>query len=275
MIKHNTYTFIAVNYNNSNFTEKYINSVNEIEISESDEIKIIIVDNASDKNDIDKLEKICESIKNVKLIKSNENGGYFKGLNLGIIEAKKIVDRNLIVGNNDLTFDKQFIVNLKKINYNDKVMVIAPNIITKDGRQQNPHVVNEVSDRERFKNKVYFSNYYLAQILKLINYPIKKYINKKKKLTNEYGQIIIKRGIGACYILTQNFFQVYEKLDDSVFMWGEEAVLSHQVESAGGYTLYDPSIIIKHHESASVSSIQSKKKYYIVKESYKVYKDYL
>ena len=59
------------------------------------------------------------------------------------------------------------------------------------------------------------------------------------------------------------------------FMWGEEAILSHQVESVAGVTLYDPSIIVHHHESASVSSIQPKKKYYMLQNAYKAYKDYL
>ena len=85
----------------------------------------------------------------------------------------------------------------------------------------------------------------------------------------------IKRGIGACYVLTPCFFQHYQRLDDRVFLWGEEALLSHQVESAGGSTLYDPSIRVIHCESASVRFIQKRERYEIVKASYKIYKPYL
>lgn len=269
------FVFIAVNYNGSNFTIDYIRSINNLGILESDEIRIIIVDNNSESKDLEKLEEYCISKKNVDLIKSNTNLGYFKGLNQGI--KKVTVDNNtfLIIGNNDLTFDINFIVNLKKIEYDESVLVIAPNIITREGRKQNPHVISRVSSIEKFKARLYFSNYYVGQAFRLINQSIKRFRKKPTEIKNNYTQMKIKRGIGACYILTPNFTKNFDGLDDRVFMWGEEALLSNQVESDGGTTLYDPSIIVCHHESASVSSIQSKKRYYMIKESYKVYKKYL
>lgn len=269
------FTFIAVNYNNSHFTIDYINSVNNIIIDKEDEVRIIIVDNASQKQDLKVLKKYSDNISNVSIIESEENLGYFKGLNLGISKAIKETKKNIIVGNNDLVFDENFLNNYKEIDYDEEVMVIAPNIITKDGRQQNPHVVDKVSKIEKIKNEIYFSNYYIGQSLRWINQNIKRLRKKQPSLTNNYSKMKIKRGIGACYILTENFFENYEKLDDRVFMWGEEALLSNQVESVGGCTLYDPTIVIYHHESASVNSIQSKKKYYMVRESYKVYSKYL
>jgi GT2 family glycosyltransferase len=85
----------------------------------------------------------------------------------------------------------------------------------------------------------------------------------------------IKRGIGACYVLTPRFFDHHKKLDDRVFLWGEEALLSNQVESVGGCTLYDPEIKITHCESASVRFIEKRARYEIVKASYKIYKKFL
>ncbi|WP_040194945.1 glycosyltransferase family 2 protein [Clostridium culturomicium] len=271
-----TFTFIAVNYNNSHFTIDYINSVNNIIIDKEDEVRIIIVDNASKRQDLMEVKKYSENIGNVSIIESEVNLGYFKGLNLGIAEALKKNRKNIIIGNNDLAFDENFIKKYKKINYDKKVMVIAPNIITRDGRQQNPHVVDRVSEFEKFKTKIYFINYYFAQLVRIFNKQVRKLIKQNREnKTNNYGQMIIKRGIGACYILTENFFEKFNKLDDRVFMWGEEALLSNQVESNGGCTLYDPTIIVHHHESASVNSIQSKQRYYMVKNSYKIYKDYI
>lgn len=271
----NRYVFIAVNYNGSSFTRDYIDSVNEIIVDKTDKVEIIIVDNKSEPKDLETLEVYCKKIDNVRIIKLNKNLGYFKGLNQGIKNTNKNRHTMLIVGNNDLTFDKNFIRNLKEIKYEEDVLVIAPNIVTKEGRQQNPHVVDRVSNIQKLKAKIYFSNYYIGQTLRLINQTIKRVVKRPVILQNNYKQMKIKRGIGACYILTPNFFNYFDVLDDRVFMWGEEALLSNQIESVGGTTLYDPTILIKHHESASVSSIQSKKKYYMVKESYKVYKRYL
>ena len=157
-------------------------------------------------------------------------------------------------------------------------MVIAPNIITKDGRMQNPHVLlnEKYTFFNKIKGEIYNYNFYLTQILRYGNKLRKKiFLVKEKEKTNNYGEIAIKRGIGACYILTSNFFEKYDKLDDRVFMWGEEALLSNQVEKVNGIILYTPNLKIIHHESASVKIIQSKKKFYMVKDSYKVYKKYL
>lgn len=269
------YYFVAVNYNGSDFTKEYIDSVNNIITVPEDEIYIIIVDNASNENDKARLTSFERQYNNLEIIFSSENLGYFKGLNKGIESIRKDEDSIIIVGNNDLTFDCSFIENLDRIDYDEDVLVIAPNIITKDGRQQNPHVIKEVPRIEKIKVALYNSNYYIGQALRFVNQKIRKLRNKPVSLTNNCGQMKIKRGIGACYVLTPNFFKHFTKLDDRVFMWGEEALLSNQIESVGGSTLYDPTIIITHHESASVKSIQSKKKYYMVRESYKIYRRYL
>lgn len=269
------YYFVAVNYNGFDFTKEFIESVNNLILDPKDEIHITIVDNASNENERVKLASIEGQYKNLDVIFSAENLGYFKGLNKGIQNIQKDKDSVIIVGNNDLIFDCNFIENLKRINYTEDVLVIAPNIITKDGRQQNPHVIKEVPRIEKIKATIYNSNYYVGQAFRFVNQKIRQLRNKPVPLKNNYGQMKIKRGIGACYILTPNFFDHFTKLDDRVFMWGEEALLSNQIESVGGSILYDPTIIITHHESASVKSIQSKEKYYMVKESYKVYKKYL
>ena len=272
---HSNYIFIAVNYNNSNFTINYIDSINRLNLIGNEKIKIIIVDNNSNQNDIKNLNNYLNKVNNADLINLSNNLGYFKGLNQGIQLVKKDSNTLLIIGNNDLTFDENFILNLKKINYDKDIMVIAPNIITKEGRQQNPHVIEKVSFIDKLKSEIYFSNYYVGQAFRFINQAIKKTCRKPPILKNNYKQMKIKRGIGACYILTPNFTEKFELLDDRVFMWGEEALLSNQIESVGGATLYDPSIIVYHHESASVKGMQTKDRYNIVKESHKIYKKYL
>lgn len=269
------YYFIAVNYNGFDYTNGYIDSVNNITTAPDDELHIIIVDNASNESDRTKLTSVKRQYRNLDIIFSSENLGYFKGLNKGIESISEDRDSVIIVGNNDLTFDCNFIENLKKIEYEEDVLVVAPNIITKDGRQQNPLIVNKVSRIHKIKTALYYSNYYIGQIFRFINQNIKKLRKKTVSKINSYGQMKIKFGIGACYILTPYFFEHYKKLDDRVFMWGEEALLANQIEIVGGTILYDPTIKITHHESASVKNIQSKKKYYMVKESYKVYKKYL
>ena len=272
--------FIAVNYNNSQYTKKYVESIEELEGYNTADVKIIIVDNASRQEDVFFLESFCKERKNVTLIKSKENLGYFGGLNLGLdfVEDKK--NNRILIGNNDLEFDGKFLVVWKALKLDSDVMVVCPRVTTIDGHEQNPHVIEKVSGVERFKARLYFQSYYLLPIFKamnkLINTLIQSLRNNQSSKHPEYdSEMYIKRGIGACYILTSNFFENYDRLDDSVFLWGEEVLLSSQVEDANGKILYLPRLKLTHHESVSVSKIPSKQKYNILKESYSIYKDRL
>lgn len=271
------FIFIAVNYNGSFHTKNYLDSLCDVVVPEGSSLEAIIVDNKSSDEDVSSLREIIGQYGFSRLVELDENIGYFKGLNAGIDACMRQANDVLIVGNNDLKFDGDFLNNLKNIEYENDVLVIAPNIITLDGRRQNPHVVVEVPLLEKIKSRIYFSNYYVAQFLRYLNCWIRSVFPRSSKASTdpEPVRMKIKRGIGACYVLTPNFFRFYERLDDRVFLWGEEALLSHQVEIVNGSTLYDPSIKILHCESASVRYIESRRKYDIVKASYQIYREYL
>ena len=268
------YCFITVNYNNKVFTEKYIINILEMKTNEKN-IEIIIVDNDStNKKEVEELKEFCRKFENVKFIQNNKNSGYFSGLNIGIREAKKEKFEYLIIGNNDLTFDLDFLEKLSSKKYKDDIIVIAPNIVTLDGRHQNPHYKNKMGKIEKIESYIYNFNYYLTMTIK---YCLSK-IRKKKRVrdSKQWNEsTYIWAGIGACYVLNNNFFKYIVELDESVFLWGEEVLLAHQVETVGKKIYYDKDLHIEHHESASVSSIVSKKKYKIVKKSFKIYSKYL
>lgn len=269
--------FVAVNYNNTKFTIKYINSVNNIEDAESVKKNIVIIDNNSCTSEIKNLERFIYSYskKNINLIKNKSNVGYFKALNIGLKSINNYKKSPIIIGNNDLKFKSDFLKELYNINFSNKTLVLAPNIITKDGKKQNPHVIKRVSFLKRIFYRIYFSNYYLGKISFNCFQFIKKINPIRRRLNNSEKSIYIYMGIGACYVLTPNFFKYYDKLDDRVFMWGEEALLANQVKKVGGRILYTPALVVNHYESASTNKMQSKEKYEIIKNSYKIYSRYL
>lgn len=270
------FVFIAVNYNGATHTRNYLSSVRALERAPEDSVQTIIVDNHSIAGEVDQLRSFVSASHNEILVAREVNDGYFKGLNAGLAACSKDDQTFVIAGNNDLVFKPNFIQALKRVRLESDIQVIAPNIVTLDGRHQNPHVLTKVTAIEKFKARVYMSNYYVAQIFRFLNTTLKSLRPySKPTLRVEYGEIRIKRGIGACYVFTPAFFKLHEKLDDRVFLWGEEALLSHQVESSGGATLYAPSLCITHCESASVKFIESRSRYDIVKQSYAIYRDYL
>ena len=58
-------------------------------------------------------------------------------------------------------------------------------------------------------------------------------------------------GFGACYILTQAFISEVMFLDEQSFLMGEEVFLAHQIRIARGKLFYDPSLAIRHIDSAT------------------------
>lgn len=263
--------FICVNFNNSKTTKNYIKSI--LEINGLYFLDIIIVDNASSSDDGNSLISFINLIdnKNVKLIRSDTNLGYFKGLNLALNTLDKSDYDYVIIGNNDLTFDKNFISNLEKVNIIENIFVIAPNIIRiHDGVHQNPHIIKKFTFIQRIYRKLYFSNFYIGNIIYYLYNKLKFIIYKEDRLGNNEEQIILM-GYGACYILTKHFFEKFDELDAPVFLMGEEGILANQVLSANGMILYCPSLIVNHHDHTSIGKVPSKKLYDFSKKSYQYY----
>ena len=124
--------FICVNYNDNDVTSKYVTNV--LNMKSNFNIKIIIVDNSSIIDDQIKLSNFVKntSNENLYLLNSDINLGYFKGLNLGIKFAIKKFDFDfLIIGNNDLIFDQDFLFELEISSYDPTVMVLAPDVYMK------------------------------------------------------------------------------------------------------------------------------------------------
>lgn len=271
--------FIAVNFNNSDFTINYVDSVKDLTSTEYN-INIIIVDNNSEESDISKLEAKLKYVENVKLIRSKFNLGYFGGLNTGISSISNMDKENenlLVIGNNDLLFRKDFLVELSKINYDKNTFVLAPNIITIDGYHQNPQLVTRQSEFKKFVLRLYFLNYYFARVLRCAALEINK-IKGRKDNMNSDRRMFIRQGNGACFILTNNFFKFYQKLDDRVFLWGEEYLLANQLSLADGKMLYDPNIVVYHQTRLGDTlfrSLNYKEQYEISQLSYKCYSKYI
>ncbi len=267
------YIFIAVNYNNATYTLKYIESIRKL-LFDRGSIEIIIVDNNSSLSDFKLIETAVKGDVDISLIRNQYNVGYFGALNVGLDSVKEKQNRIFIVGNNDLEFDNMFLVHLEKIEYDHKTLAIAPNIITRNGFHQNPLCINRISAFRKFCYKIYYTNYYLGQIIYWLIKRLKltRYSNKLN-ICNK--QLNIYMGIGACYVLTKHFFDSYTRLDDRVFLWGEEALFAGQVLAAEGKILYDPDIVVYHNESTSVSKIPSKKLYVIQRKSFKIFSRYL
>jgi GT2 family glycosyltransferase len=260
--------FICVNYNNSKVTIEYI--LNIINIKQNFDVKVIVVDNSSSQKDVNELDEFIFGLKSndITLIKSTNNLGYFKGLNLGINHLDKGEFDYVVVGNNDLIFDSNFINKLILKNIDNNVFVISPNIIRTDGVHQNPHILNKFNFLQRVYRKLYFSNFYIGNFMSVFYNSIRSYLVKEDRIHNNTEQIILM-GYGACYILSKYFFSIFNELHAPLFLMGEEGVLANQVISANGVTLYCPDLVVNHHDHTSIGKLPSRRLYDLNRLAYK------
>ncbi|MES2517798.1 MAG: glycosyltransferase [Bacteroidota bacterium] len=262
--------FICVNYNNASISISYIENVQKIKSNNN--VKIIVVDNASKEGDYKILNNYIENLQDdsISLIRSKQNLGYFNGLNIGIKQALNDgFNEYQIIGNNDIEFSSDFLEVLRVINLKENEMILSPDVVTTEGIHENPHVIEKISFFRWLKHEVYFSSYYIACLITLF------YSAERKPKLFDSERKYIHMGIGALYVLTPNFFSKFSELWDKVFLYGEEAILSGQILSVDGKILYEPTLRCFHNESATTSKLTSKSKYKITRESYKIYKKYL
>lgn len=264
-------TFLHVNYNNSTLTLNCIESIFSAHRDPSIEIKIIIIDNASISEEIELLKnwKQKQQLNSPVIFRFlNTNLGYFKAFNIGFeLLSEEDKKSYIIIGNNDLKFDKDFINILRSKQFKSDVFVIAPNIINNQGLHQNPHLIKKLSRVRLLYYKLYYLHYTLAIMLNIIAMIFPYRSEKKNKLGFEQSRYITM-GFGACYILTPRFFTVFQSLDDYLFLMGEEGMLANQILKVGGRTYYDNSLIVFHDDHASFKKIPSQRIYEYNRESF-------
>ena len=269
----NSINIISVNYNNAAKCKELLHSLKSQENREFIS-SIVLVDNASCENDYRELKntiKDYEDIFTIKLVRSEINLGYSRGLNLGLSKIS-VAQRNLVVMcNNDVRYNRSFVTKLSKIHYDDRSQVIFPDVVTDGVIHENPRYINGVSKFRQLGYWVYYTHYYVAILMEVAWTNLRMLASKKSNAISEF-RCECYLGVGACFILTENYFQHHTCLDDRVFLWGEELLLSSQVRNSGGCQMYEPSISVHHDSHASVGKLPAQQRYQLMKQSYNIYK---
>ena len=109
-------SIIILNYNGKDCIENCIESVLHQDY-DKDKFEIIVVDN----NSTDGSAKLVKKYQDVKLIVSEENGGYAKGNNIGIRASS---GEYIVLLNNDITVESKLLTNMIKKMDSDKMIGI-------------------------------------------------------------------------------------------------------------------------------------------------------
>jgi GT2 family glycosyltransferase len=257
---------VCVNYNNSNVTQKLIQSIEGTYDTEALEIHVVIVDNSSNIS-ID----IAEYSITIKIIPCS-NIGYFPGLNIGLEYLKNqsgFIYDFIIIGNNDLFFSSKFwdILLLNK-SFLKEHYVISPRITKPNGEEQNPHVIKDLSNKRlQYLNLVYSNRYFFKYFRLFVKLFIPNNLRRKDEISYKVNQFIAQ-GHGSCYILSKKYINKFN-LPEETKLYGEEFFLYHQLNISGLAIYYFHELAVLHDEHSSTNNVLSLNLFRMKKEAFK------
>lgn len=219
---------IIVNYNGSQDTIECIKSLSNIKYKN---YKIVVVDNNSQKNDVEKLEKYNGN--EIELIKLDENLGFAKANNIGMKIALKNNAEYVLLINNDTTVEEDFLGKLiDTFSVDDKIGVSTGKILN----------YYDINDRWYDGAKINW-------------FKFEGQNDSGKSISNDIREVNL---ISGCLMLIKR--EVLEKgifLPEEYFMYYEDIDYSVAINEAGYKLAYNNKSIIYHKISKSTGGEKS------------------
>ncbi|MFL3028154.1 MAG: glycosyltransferase family 2 protein [Candidatus Neomarinimicrobiota bacterium] len=274
----NKILFITVNYRNTEITENFIQSFENLDLKEN--ASIVIVDNDSTKESKESLKNISNKSKlDIRLVFCSNNLYYWGGANYVLKKLNLDIDNFpdwIIICNNDIIFNKiDLIVKLQNIKSNNYA-VLAPSIIsTKSKKNQNPHILNPISTLGRLYYNIFFINsvtgLFIYKIRTMLNNIFNMYSNKKISKPME-----IYAPHGSFMIFSKIFFNNGGWIDSNFEMFAEELTTAEIVKRLKMKIFFNPDLEVMHDEHSISGSRSWKENFYSFKRAYYYFqKEYL
>ena len=250
-------SIIVVNYQTYQLTKDTINSI--IDKFHSFSYEIIVVDNASKDDSLDKLQKDFKD--KVKFIASKENNGFAAGNNLAIEKAK---GRYVLLLNSDtVVLDDSLDKIYKYMEENVDVGATGCQVILESGEL-------DKACRRSFPNpqNAFYRLFHIPTKNKKDNYNLDE--------LDDDGIYEIDCLTGAFMFIRKTALKdIGGGLDETFFMYGEDIDLCYRIKKAGWKIVYFGKSKIIHYKGASSKKQKSKLIYEFYRAMYIYYKKHL
>lgn len=164
----------------------------------------------------------------ITVIKTDKNGGFSYGNNFGFIYIRKHHEniKHVILTNNDIIFQKNTISKLiTDFSIDPDVALTAPTILTHQEKTNDP----------------WSKKPSLLQVL---------YIRKTDNIVYKWQELneptIVYMVSGCCFAVDADKFEQIGGLDENVFLYNEENILSFKLSQAGFRLIEDPNTYVVH-----------------------------
>lgn len=233
---------ILVNYNGVDDTIDCIKSLSEMR---DVEYEIIVVDNCSTDDSVDKL-KQSQGMYSFTLLQAECNNGFSSGNNIGIKYAKNA--NYYLLLNNDTVVEPDFLKKLlDEFQKNPKcgaaiskiLYYTQPDTIWYAGGSLNPRTAR--------------SEHY--------------YFNKKNNICDTVSQKVTFAS-GCCLCVSKKVIETVGLMNEDFFLYEEDAEFCYRITEAGFEIIYVPDSIIYHKVSASTGQGSPLSQFYTVRNKY-------
>ncbi|PPK45280.1 glycosyltransferase [Clostridium algidicarnis] len=255
---------VILNYMTYELTINCLNNLNSIV---AEDFFVVIVDNLSPNNSYEKMDNYISENRfkyDIFLLKTDKNGGYSYGNNVGIKKAEELKADYILIMNNDIVIEDYNVINklADYLNENRSVAMVGPGIIQKKSMIELPLISKRVTPFvDIVKNVLYPCNIILYKILR-------KRIQKHKEPIKVYSLS------GCCFMIRTTSLKQVNYFDDKLFLYGEELILGEKLYKNNFGVYFIPTLNVVHNHSITIKSIYDSKKISAMKqESYKYYLD--
>jgi len=227
---------IILNFNGLEDTQACLESLKTVDY---DNYKIIIVDNNSGVEEVEKLEKSVSE--NIQLIKSDTNTGFAGGNNIGIKKAIEQKAEYILLLNNDTVVDKDFINELVDPFKDTKVAITTSKIFYQDR-----------------KEIIWYAG---ANFNKFSGESI--HLGEGQVDSEEFSETKeVERASGCSMMVKREVFEEIGLLDDKYFLLFEESEFCWRARAKGYITIFCSKSIIWHKVSSTTKSNSPRYIYY-------------
>jgi len=230
-------SIILVNYNGADVLVDCLKSLDKF--IPKNEYEIILVDNNSQDNSIDIINR---EFANIKLIRLLENVGFGAGNNIG---AKAATGEFLFLLNTDTILTNNILPHLIKLmSANSDIGIVGPKLLFPDGSFQisfSPEIGIKGESESRKMHK---------------NSQDENYVNTIERDFKNIRQVDIV--VGAAFFIRRDLFNLLNGFDEEFFMYFEESDLCQRVRDKGYKILYTPHSSLIHIRGHSVKKTSNK-----------------
>lgn len=219
--------------------------------------EMIVVDNGSTDGTVELLSKYKLPNMGYKFIETGSNLGFAGGNNIGIKDAFDRGADYVISMNNDLILSKDILIKLVELAESDKTIgLIAPKMYFAKGFEFH---------KDRYKpNELGKVIWYAGGIIDRDNvYSTHRGVDEVDR--GQYSHVEDTDYVnGACFLISKDLFRKIGPIDETFFLYWEDADYSEKARRAGWRVVYTPKTYLWHMVSASTGKSGSPSNDYFI-----------